>query len=690
MHAPPSPTTLSQHQLQVWDQLMHFLEGRGEQVFVLKGYAGTGKTYLLKHLVDHLVHDSWFLPILLAPTGRAAEVLRRVSGHEARTIHSYLYGSPKLDLRDEESYSLQFALRIPSLPGPGVWIIDEASMIGDEVAQSETMRFGSGRLLFDLVQAARLLHRPDDRIIFVGDPAQLPPVAAKEGLSPALDAAYLRDTYGLRVREAQLTQVRRQAEGSGILLASQYLRNQIDQGRGSALKLPEGPGIQAIDGKGLVDLFPWLTLEQHPMRCIVLTHSNDQAFFYNQFIRRHRFGQPDLPVQPGDWLMVDRNCQVDGITLFNGTHIRVLSVGPAAEERTISLKARNRQPAYVVVFRFRKLLMEVPHPETGELLTCQVLLLDNALENRSRLDSRDQQALFVDFRIRNPQWRPEEPQAVEMLMKDPYFNALQARYGYAITVHKAQGGEWPEVFVNFDLKMPAENREKWRWAYTAVTRARQLMYGLFLELFQALPEVVVEPVQVLEQAGPEARYTPALPPTPGMPDVFLKYPFLHLRSREIMVKGRQMGLTVHCDPSQPGRLRFTFGQGASQATVDIPYSREGLRTPLRPRGEDRGLKEKAKAIVHDYPLYTIPEVPPEGPRRIWYEHLRRKSAEEGWGFSHFYQLQGLDRYWVKSPMGYLRFDLFFNGKGIPTNLFPHAEAAALHDLELWLTHLTTT
>ncbi len=681
-HIARSSPSLTEHQLEAWYQLMAFLQESNQQVFILKGYAGTGKTFLLRKLVEHLQEEGTHAPVMMAPTGRAAEVLRRVTRVEARTIHSQLYGRPSIESGVQDSIQLTFPLVYPDLPGPTLWVVDEASMLTDARSDSEGMRFGSGSLLNDLISATRLSHRPEDRLLFVGDPAQLPPVAGGE-FSPALEADYLRARYRLVVNECELTQVMRQLGDSGILNASLHLRKAMQRRGVPGFRLPEGPGLTAINWGDFDQHFPLLELEHQPLSVIVLTHTNDQAYRINQVVRRMRYQAQSLPIQPGDWLMVDRNFYAGDHIIYNGTHVRVLEVGDSVEERHVALRGKQGQPGSLINLSFRNVTIEAPHPETSQMFTLEILLLENSVLQPRRLGVKDQQALVVDFRKRNPDWQPDHPEAAEKLLRDPYFNALQARYGYAITVHKAQGGEWSDVFVNFAAAFPRKSRQMFRWAYTAVTRARERMFGLDLPLFSELPPVNIEQPKVLKKVGPEARYFPTLPPSPELPEIFLKLPFLVLRHKEIQNLARKAGLDVSMSAGE-SCLSYEFSDGKKSTYVDLPFDEHGMTRPRVPKKGGRALKDQVRSLIFEQPLYAVPGIPPPGPRRIWYEQIRAEAADYDWGLSNYLKKKNKDVYWFKTGTGFVRLDLVFDQTDTPVSIQPFCEAEALDEWHNWL------
>lgn len=662
---------------------MKFIGDEGQQVFILKGYAGTGKTFLLKKLVEHLAETGSHSPVLMAPTGRAAEVLRRVTKFEARTIHSQLYGRPQIEERSADSIQLLFPLVYPDRSEPTLWIVDEASMLTDATSGSEGMKFGSGSLLNDLIRAVRLEQRPGDRLLFVGDPAQLPPVAGGN-FSPALDPLYLNQQYRLTVQSGELTKVMRQVDESGILKASLYLRSIMERENPTGFRLPSGPGLESINWNEFDRIFPVVALEEQQLPVIILTHTNDQAFRLNQVVRRMRFRKDDVLVQQGDWLMVDKNFYVDEHIIYNGTHVRVLEVSETVDEKELAVRGKKGSPGHLVTLKFREIVVEVPHPENTRMFTLQIRLLENSVTQPKRLGLKEQQALMVDFRLRNPDWKPDQKNASDKLLSDPFYNALQARYGYAITVHKAQGGEWPDVFVNFKAAFPQEVfHEMYRWGYTAVTRASQRLFGLDLQLFTPLSKIIIHPIEILKKIGREARYLPPLPPEPEHPDEFSRYPFLGLRHLEIERLSQQAGLALQMKISHTA-MTYQFSDNEKQAIVSLPFDKKGFKKSYLIDSPSTTFKQAIKEILAQQILYAVPGIPPHGPRRVWYEQLRSKAANANWGLSHFHMKLDLDQYWFQTDKGYVRLDLYHEGSDTPSQMIPLAEKAGIEGLEKWL------
>ncbi len=459
------------------DAIEGFLRDDGLDAFILRGGAGTGKTALIAALVGRLSARN-LSPALVAPTGRAARILThkvgRMAGGEAATavtIHRAIYALDRIEVNEEAvsetdpGLRMIFPLRGEEAVAPLI-VVDEASMVGDREMQGDLLRFGSGRLLADLIAFCRMRRpgRAGDRLaklLFVGDPAQLPPVG--EETSPALDAGYLAATFGLEVAGFDLATVLRQAEGSAILDRATRIREALAAGRFDTLSLrPDATEIVEVDAAGAVGLIVDGIRARDQVVAVVA--SNATALDYNRSVRERLWEDAALPVQPGDTLLVNRNSRRHGLS--NGDVVKVLSVDQLAETVPVPLAG-----GHLVTLRFRHAV--VAHREgDGTVVRTRCLLLENLLDQPGRdLTPLEQRALLVHFRTRRPELSPKSAAFRQAIVEDPYVNALQVKYGYAMTCHKAQGGEWQTVLVHFAPGRGQRNPAFFRWAYTAVTRA---------------------------------------------------------------------------------------------------------------------------------------------------------------------------------------------------------------------------
>lgn len=446
-------------------QLQLFLKSKGSGVFLLKGYAGTGKTTLLQHLADLLKKDKIKFS-LLAPTGRAATVLRAKTGFEASTIHSELYtfsdidGDPDDDnsMPDTDDFGqmrLVFSMKMPDPTQQKIYIVDEASMISDEPSDPTSYaHFGSGRLLSDLLHAVGT-----NKIIFAGDPCQLPPVGSLE--SPALSEAYMRK-QGKVVQSFELKEILRQKEDSGILQLASFVR-QISQRKFTSkwVKLP-------ASGFRNIHLSPYANLKDDYIKkikkngygnVIAVCYSNFNCLDINRSVREELYGTKNAPLQVGDLLMVTQNNHM--VPLTNGDFVVVKEVG----DRRTHLGIKFIQ-------------VTVQAQLSG--ISYQTLLCEEVLQNgQANLTMEQQRVLMIDFskKMRSKSIKRKSEAYLNALQKDLFLNSLRANFGYAVTCHKSQGGEWEQVYLFLNKGMYVmDPPELTRWWYTGITRAKDLLH----------------------------------------------------------------------------------------------------------------------------------------------------------------------------------------------------------------------
>ena len=339
-------------------------------------------------------------------------------------------------------------------------------MVGDKQQAGDFMQFGSGRLLSDLVKFARAKRpgrsdRPLTKLLFVGDPAQLPPVG--ENSSPALSDEYLSREFDLRVDSFELRTVMRQAQGSSILARASEIRDAIDAKTFNRFSLtPEHNDIERVDVRQAVDLVESGIRNQDSS--VVVVYSNSIALEHNRTIRERRWGSANMPIQIGETLLVNKNKQ----PFSNGDLVRVMRV--SAEPITVGVPMKG---GHRIDLSFREVSLAYRDVD-GTVVQNDTVVLENLLDAPGRqLSALEQRALLVDFRNRHPNLRPASEEFQRTIRDDAYFNALQVKYGYAMTCHKAQGGEWKTVIVDFDGFGDPRNEHFYRWAYTAITRASE-------------------------------------------------------------------------------------------------------------------------------------------------------------------------------------------------------------------------
>ena len=467
--------TLTDDQRNALEKIEKFLSSDA-QIFILKGYAGSGKTTLLKGLVRYLQEEEKQCQVM-APTGRAAKILRKKVGQGA-TIHKTIYALEDIHtehLENEEtgehSYLYHFPIRIEGDSKQRILIVDEASMVSNVKNEQEFFQFGTDILLADLLTYSRV-RESHNKIIFVGDPAQLPPVGSP--ISQALNTDFF-EKLGLEYMQAEMTQVVRQGNNL-ILKNATTIRKVIEQPIKSELVLDYDDDFVKINIEDVTtqytELFPMPELGQG----VVIAYSNRQCLHYNQSIRSKIF--PNTPdVIAGDILLINQNNYTKGVELFNGDMVKVLEVSDELVIRkNIPVFEKGVKKPTTLTFRGVKLL-----PEGSDTIV-ECYIIDSLLNSIDRdLNPIEKRALFVDFVIRfrekyGDKYKEGSREFKEALKNDPYFNALRVKYGYAITCHKSQGGEWDTTFVDYYGRTGLKN-DALRWSYTATTRAVKRCYA---------------------------------------------------------------------------------------------------------------------------------------------------------------------------------------------------------------------
>ena len=424
-----------------------------DEVFILRGYAGTGKTSLVGALVktmDQLQQKS----VLLAPTGRAAKVFSAYAGHPAFTIHKKIYRQQAFS-NELSNFSINDNLATNTL-----FIVDEASMISNE-GLSGSM-FGTGRLLDDLVQF--VYSGQGCRLLLMGDTAQLPPVG--EELSPALFADALKG-YGLEVREIDLTQVVRQVQESGILWNATQLRQLIAEDDCYSLpkiKITGFPDIKLVPGTELIEELTNCYDHDGMDETIVVCRSNKRANLYNNGIRAQILWRED-ELNTGDMLMIAKN------NYYWTEKYKEMDFIANGE---IAVVRRVRRTREIYGFRFAEVTLRLPDQNDFELDAN--LLLDTLHSDSPALPKEDNDRLFYTV-LEDYIDIPNKRDRMKKMKADPHYNALQVKYAYAITCHKAQGGQWQNVFLDQGYMTDEYlTPDYFRWLYTAFTRATKTLY----------------------------------------------------------------------------------------------------------------------------------------------------------------------------------------------------------------------
>ncbi|MCK0131253.1 AAA family ATPase [Flavobacteriaceae bacterium F08102] len=446
---PYQPTTL---QGVLLEKLAHFILAENKKgVFLLKGYAGTGKTTTISTLVQLLPKVNKSV-VLLAPTGRAAKVIANYSNAPAFTIHKKIY-VPRQNANGGRFFSL-----MPNRHSNTLFIVDEASMIADEPLKL----FNQRSLLDDLM--TYVFQGKNCQLMLVGDTAQLPPINLE--VSPALDKNHLETSYQVHVHTLELTEVTRQHQNSGILFNATQLREFIANQTGVDFRFNVNfPDIiRLTDGYEIQDAIH-MTYDMCGLEEVAfIVYSNKRANLYNQQIRRQILGK-DGEISVGDYLMVVKN---NYHWLEDAEAVHFIANGDVAE----LLQIYYWKDLYNFHFVEAKLrLIDYPNQAPFDA----VMLLDTLSSNTASLSTEKANELYRNI---SEDYLDEKVayKRAQAIRKNPFYNALQIKFSYAITCHKAQGGQWDTVFIEKPYLPEGPNISYLRWLYTALTRAKKKVY----------------------------------------------------------------------------------------------------------------------------------------------------------------------------------------------------------------------
>lgn len=461
---------LTGHQQSAFDKMVEFVNSPDRRVFILRGYAGTGKTTMMRVFIDHL-NKTNVRYRLLASTGRAAKILNNATGCDATTIHGLIYKFKDINenledvIKKRETVGMdssgQLFLKFDLTPVKDnneeiCYIVDEASMVSDNLdKQSSQAVFGTGKLLSDL-----LAYDPHGKFIFVGDSCQLPPVNQK--MSPALNVGYFKQMHSIDAEEIELTEVLRQTNGNDIVHSAKKMRQLYynpQPWKWAKFPMKGYNNIKILPSQArLMELYVQDVKRNGFNEATMLCYSNSQSNTLTNIIRP-QFGKLGTTLQVGDLLLVTQNNLVSG--LLNGDLVAVNEIGERMERAgltflKVSLKELSSNKCY-----------------------SQYLIEEILYHNATNLTQEQQTDLYIDFFIRmKAKGLKQGTKGFEdMMRKDPYLNALRAVFGYALTCHKAQGGEWNRVYLDIPRNLPlVEKPYVYQWMYTAMTRARQELY----------------------------------------------------------------------------------------------------------------------------------------------------------------------------------------------------------------------
>lgn len=480
----------------------------GSRVFIIRGAAGTGKTTLIQSLIP-ILKTRGFDIRLMAPTGRAALILHKRTGYDASTIHSCIFNIKDEPIKDERGDALKwiFPLKADRDDENQAFIVDEASMVGIARHESdrELFQFGSGSLLNDLIQYSGIrTERTTNLLFFVGDVFQLPPVGERCELPPALDARKLEELTGVKPTVIELETVHRQREGSGILLEAMKLRDALSRKDFSRLAFSEHNDLRIIEVDQLCkELNPKQELDSK----IIIAQTNVRVREYNDEVRGcleyYNNGHP----MKGERLLCIKNSQVllkDGTKaqFFNGDFLRVLDVHGTPISIEGHYRPKGSEDVFSYTYTFIRMSIEWTYEaERGKvediLVNITPILLPAWDENDGYAsiglyngvkDHIEEQLRkkFPDFRKDRSKKRYWDDMVRKMIQDSDLLRAPIVKFGYAVTGHKSQGGEWDFVWADYAFSSNQMSSYFFRWAYTVTTRARRCLYVASMPRIDAL------------------------------------------------------------------------------------------------------------------------------------------------------------------------------------------------------------
>jgi len=581
---------LTQDQIVALASINSFLESE-KHIFVLKGYAGTGKTTVIKYLVNNLLLKG-ISPLLMAPTGRSAKIMQRKTGYLTTTVHRGIYALDEIETKNDDSedfaereFKYIYPIRFDN--SKKLLIIDEASMISSRKSEQELFSFGTNILIDDIFSFSKL--DLGSKIIFVGDIAQLPPIG--DNKSNALDVIFLQER-GWIIDSFEMTQVVRQKENNCILRNATNIRDVLADKNRSQLIFEQQYGVFESIG---VDEVVSSYCEKYPIptidKDVIICYTNKQASIYNKEVRAILFPS-NSHITSGDIAVIVHNNYQKGVDLLNGDMAKVLDVSYEVEERRIPIYNEKKEKIFIEL-KFRDVVLL---HESGERISTKIIdsLLDNEFPN---LTTYEIKALYIDFCIRNPNLKSKDTGFKNLLKSDPYINALRIKYGYAITCHKAQGGEWETAFVDYSGRSGL-NDDCLRWIYTATTRCSKTLYGANIPMITSFDKLSFSEIGQITNISQDAVNWGEMPETPFHDSS------THLCKRakywEIQNKLKNTKYSIARIKSNPYMEEYYINTGCEILRFDSQHNGAGIFKPYICRSESIDAEQVLQLLNMDY------------------------------------------------------------------------------------------
>ena len=584
------------------EKLNDFLNKSG-QVFILKGYAGSGKTTLLKGIVKYLEQMLWDFKVM-APTGRAAKILREKTGHGA-TIHSTIYNLQDLECinkekEDEAEHAMHyyFPIRKTDADTETILIIDESSLIGNNESKNPLFTFGSNKLLDDILTYANQGIR--SKIIFCGDPAQLSPVG--DSNSYALNSDYFEGMH-IECDSTELREVMRQKDNLILENASQLRKLIANNKIRQDLKFK-------YDGDSFIQLPITEIAEKYTNTYpnpeigdgVIISYSNQQCFYVNKSIREKLYpGEKDIT--PGEILLLNNNnYHTYGTELFNGDLLKVTSVNDKiiTQAAPVINQSGKRE---VINLNFRNIKFRIPNYDKE--ISC--FIVDSHLNSIDRDLSFDEtRALYINFVIRfneNQKQRKKEnlptykvgsKEFKDALRIDPFYNALKVKYGYAITCHKAQGGEWKKVIVDYSGNISLKT-DPLKWCYTATTRASETLFAVNPPLFSSLSRLTFSKITNIGKVPKNVFDLTNIPVSPHHNND--NHPGKYLKYWSVLEKIENSDFNIEKIESRDYLERYYISKGDVKYTLDGTHDGSGyFKAPFKIVSDKGSIEDKEELV----------------------------------------------------------------------------------------------
>ncbi len=562
---------LTRQQDKVFERIKDFVNSDAS-VFILRGYAGTGKTTMVRVIADYLAQSRDVR--LMAPTGRAARVLASKTERDATTIHKAIYERACVVSKNvadvaESEFKFVFPIHENDHEGKVIAIVDESSMVCSRKIEHELFVFGTDNLLEDLLTFVRPNY--GGKIIFVGDPAQLPPVG--EPVSNALRAEYF-EKQGLKVMEDELTEVLRQKGDSIILKNAMMIRDLLKKDKRNCLVFEEKKDdVETVSSGEFLNKYLEYRKQSSRHDSVVICYSNMAASRYNKDIRSALYGG-DVPLKVNDILLITHNNYRLG--RMNGEFVPVLDVGARVQQSApVYAQVGSERKRIVVSINF----VQVTVPDgLGNPMQC-MLIEDLLTSEKASISIDENRALYINFCMRNPHLKQGTREFADALIADSFYNAIRAKYGYAVTGHKCQGGEWGKVFVDYTDRTGLSD-DSLRWAYTATTRAQNTLYVTNLPHVTPFDKFRIEPIQKCKNMDVECRVIGEVESTP-----------FHAKNAENFLKAKYYCIKYNMEgtpysilsvTSLPYREIYQIQTPNGIDSFDIYYKDGGVFTPANP------------------------------------------------------------------------------------------------------------